>query len=294
MAYQGLSQYDFVQQVYYQETKTVLDFWPTDDKYQEVIFEANMALRDLQKEEDWHWLRNTVCLGETDRDTRFVSWPTDTHARPATLYGDAISLYKWDHNGPQDGNFLDDPDWNFMDHIYRHPVFVPIMSGGKGTHPQNRQHNLIMYVDTPDRQLGVMLRGGMLEFTRPLAFHEGHRLIVADCIMELQPIKTLAELDDGVTPDLFIYDPSKPGDEYHQEMLFKAKHDQILTQMPDPAWMIIQTAYRHAEGEPIFGGRIASLQDQAMKLMSSMREQNAAATYPDYMDWQVQTYINVV
>ena len=293
MAYQGMSQYDFVQQVYYQETKTVLDFWPTDDKYQEVIFEANMSLRDLQKEEDWHWLRDTLCIGETDKMIRFAEWPSESHARPASLYGDAIGLYRWDKQYPTDNNWQD-PDWNFRDHLYRHPLLIPIMSGGKGTHRQNRQHNLIMQVDTPDRMLGVMPRGNKIEFTRPLAPCEWGRLIVIDCILELEPIKTLAELNELPQPDLFVYDPDKPGSEEQQLALFKAKNDIVLTQMPDTAWMIINTAYRHCEGEPIFGGRVASLQDQAMKLMSAMREENAAATYPDYMDWQVQAYINVV
>ena len=44
---EGIRPYDFVQQVYYAQEKVILDFWPDDDKYKEVLFEANLILQEL-------------------------------------------------------------------------------------------------------------------------------------------------------------------------------------------------------------------------------------------------------
>ena len=52
MSSQGLTTYDFVQQVYYAQEKTILDFWPEDDKFREVLMEANLVLQELQNSED--------------------------------------------------------------------------------------------------------------------------------------------------------------------------------------------------------------------------------------------------
>ena len=59
----GLTPYEFVQQVFYVQEKVLLDFHPDDDVYKEVLTEANLVLQELQKEEDWLWLRDTVNLG---------------------------------------------------------------------------------------------------------------------------------------------------------------------------------------------------------------------------------------
>ena len=56
----GLTPYEFVQQVFYVQEKVLLDFHPDDDVYKEVLTEANLVLQELQKEEDWLWLRDTV------------------------------------------------------------------------------------------------------------------------------------------------------------------------------------------------------------------------------------------
>ena len=60
---EGLRPYDFVQQVYYAQEKVILDFWPSDDKYKEVLLEANLILQELQNSEDWTWLREQLILG---------------------------------------------------------------------------------------------------------------------------------------------------------------------------------------------------------------------------------------
>ena len=57
---------DFVRQVYYTQEKVVLDFNFFDDKYREVIMELNLVLQELQKEEDWLWLRERLVLGPCD------------------------------------------------------------------------------------------------------------------------------------------------------------------------------------------------------------------------------------
>ena len=46
----GLTPYDFVQQVYYVQEGVILDYWPSDDKYKEIIMQGNLILEELQKE----------------------------------------------------------------------------------------------------------------------------------------------------------------------------------------------------------------------------------------------------
>ena len=41
---EGLTAYDLVQQVYYVQEKVILDFLPSDDKFMEVVMEANLVL----------------------------------------------------------------------------------------------------------------------------------------------------------------------------------------------------------------------------------------------------------
>ena len=108
----GLTPYEFVQQVFYVQEKVLLDFHPDDDVYKEVLTEANLVLQELQKEEDWLWLRDTVNLGFVMEMPPFTTKPPkDFHwcrfqhdiqleipenvYKPSRLYGDCVRLCRY-------------------------------------------------------------------------------------------------------------------------------------------------------------------------------------------------------
>ena len=56
-------------------------------------------------------------------------------------------------------------------------------------------------------------------------------------------------------------------------------------EVPDPLYIVTKVAALHAEGSPLAQGRLAGLNDAAQKLLSAMRQNDAAATAPDYIDY---------
>lgn len=97
----GITPKDFVQQVFYQQEKVLLDFYPTDDKYREVLMDGNYVLQELQKEEDWLWLRDTMGIGYTEcprTGHEIASFKFDTSKvyKLSALFGDCVHLCSWD------------------------------------------------------------------------------------------------------------------------------------------------------------------------------------------------------
>ena len=67
-----------------------------------------------------------------------------------------------------------------------------------------------------------------------------------------------------------------------------------LIEIPDPNYVVMATAARHAEGSPPALARVAGLQDAAQKILSAMRQNDAAATEADYQDWDIPGYVEVI
>jgi hypothetical protein len=67
-----------------------------------------------------------------------------------------------------------------------------------------------------------------------------------------------------------------------------------LIEIPDPNYVIMATAARHAEGSPPALGRVAGLQDAAQRILSAMRQNDSVATDADYQDWEVPGYLEVI
>lgn len=103
----GVTPQEFVQQVFYIQEKVLLDFYPSDDVYKEVLMEGNMVIEELQKEEDWTWLRDSVNLGfaapfghhhcgrwfKSQHDV-FLQIP-DYVYKPSEMFGDGVRLCAW-------------------------------------------------------------------------------------------------------------------------------------------------------------------------------------------------------
>lgn len=294
----GLSNYDFVQQVIYQQEKVLLPLYPDNDKYKEVIVEGNFVLQEFQKEEDWNFLREKACFGLSSgqtftwnkkdivRDDDGITnkyYASDTFAKyykPCTIYGDAIALYAWDHSdsfAPSDNTTED--EWS--DYIYPDDViFVPIVSGGMATHPNTKQRDYWLQTNEPDNRLGAMLQGDKIRFSRPLLPWEKDRIIIMDVQKRILPLYICEQLGRPIGAD------ATP-----EDRLAEAKKAIQLTEIPDPNYIVMKTAYYHSLGSPMASGRQADLSDTAQKLLSAMRENNSSATAPDYLDWAVSGYI---
>ena len=289
---EGLSPYDFVQQVYYAQEKVILDFWPDDDKYKEVLFEANLVLQELQNAEDWTWLRDQLVLGACfapPNEIKEFDLP-DWVYKPSTLNHDGIQMH---------------PLFAFC-HPYCHPGFpipgkdydeyrfftVPFASAGDNRHRKENLHNLAGVVHTPDTKLRAVKIGNTVTFNRPLLPHEERCVAVLDVQRRIELFHICDETCKGVNPNEPIcYERDENGEWINPCSKIEQR---MLTEIPDPNYVIMATAARHAEGSPPALARVAGLQDAALKIMSAMRQNDASATDADYQDWQPLGYIEVI
>lgn len=270
----GLTPYEFVQQVYYAQEKVLLDFHPDDDKYKEVIVEANLVLQELQKEEDWTWLRERIVLGPLDShpneipEFRLPEWVY----KPSTLYGDGVRLHRRLHHHHHHHHH-DDEEFSERDYIS-----VPWSSTGMLSHKsRDQQFSRLGQLHRNEHFLSAINTGDIVTFNRLLFPHERHRIAVTDV---QRRIKLLHLCSDKCPRD--------------EEGNCKLIEKRILTEIPDPNYVVIKTAEYHALGSPPAAGMITYLQDQAQKLLSAMRQNDAAATDADDIEWQIPGVITVV
>ena len=317
---QGINPIEFVRQVYYAQEKVYLDFVPSDDKYKEVLLEANFVLQELQKEEDWNWLRTQKILGVTEVDQRCFDVQEDFY-KVSTTFNDALRFYAhrpkcdeldcpnyghWDGESWYEEQDEGDPilkHFSFDDCKYhcfdRAPyLMIPFVPAGWQNDHAQRQMSYITRPNVPDITLGATVMndgtGEKIVLSRPILWPELGRVVV----LQYQRLIPKFHICDsscvgihGGTPD---YNPEQGHwNPCNQIYNTDGTPKLMLTEVPDPFYVIIRTAQYHAEGSPPAQGRIAGLQDQAQKMLSAMRENNAAATQVDFIPswnpgfWQV-------
>lgn len=285
---EGLTTYDFVQQVYYAQEKVILDFWPTDDKFKEVLFEANLILQELQNVEDWSWLRERIELGDCHHvhneipEFKLPDWVY----KHSTLNHDSLKLY---------GHHMQDY------------IEVPFASVGDNQWRKERQVNPIGQINTRDRRLRAIRIGDIITFNRMLTPRESRRMAVIDvqrrigqfhvCTPECEMITAIEQKVNGEWIEKELPHPvcSEECEKfYKQGHLVAIEEHRHLVEIPDPNYVIIATAARHAEGSPPAQARIAGLNDAALKILSAMRQNDAAATDADYLEWDIPGYVEIV
>jgi hypothetical protein len=300
---QGLTTYDFVQQVYYAQEKVVLDFWPDDDKFKEVLFEANLILQELQSAEDWGWLRERLELGDCHQkhgripEFRLPAWVY----KPSTLYSDTLKLYKpTPHGGLNNARYIE----------------VPLVTAGNNQHRKDMQITSDGVIHITDPRLKAVQIGDIITFNRLLFPLEQRCIAVMDVQKRISPfhicdercevIKEIEKKVDGewVTEPLLkpvcksdadiIYKKDRDGDGNVVNHIVGVTPHLHLTEIPDPNYVVMATAARHAEGSPPAQGRIAGLSDAAAKILSAMRQNDAAATDSEYIEWDIPGYYEVV
>lgn len=263
----GMTIADFVQQVYYAIYKVRLDvtfdpdlpeaFHAQTDKFKEAVFEGNFVLQELQKEQDWNWLRIRLKLGKAcaTEDGRIMEFRLpDWVYRPATGYNDAVRL----HDCRDHGSFIE----------------VPYVSPRSGTTHVTAMHDEVGRLNVPDRRLMAFLVGDILTFNRPFVAGEIGRHIETDVIRYFDPLHVC---DSGC-----------------EQPCPKVYEDKVFTEIPDPYYMVVKTAARRAEGDPSAMDRALSLGDEAQKILSAMRENDSAKTWPDTYTSSELGYVRVL
>jgi hypothetical protein len=287
---EGLRPYDFVQQVYYAQEKVILDFWPDDDKYKEVLMEANLVLQELQNTEDWTWLREQLVLGAcysipgTIKEFELPDWVY----KLSTLNHDAVRLH-W----PRPFIHTNRHRWDRLKEYDEHRfINVPIASSGDTRYRKEYHVDPFDVVHVPDVHLRAIKMGNILTFNRPLTPMEERLIAVADVQRRIELFHICDHTCTGVNPDEPIsYEFNDKGRWANPCSKIERR---MLTEIPDPNYVVMATAARHAEGSPPALARVAGLQDAAQRILSAMRQNDAAATDADYQDWDTAGYIEVI
>jgi len=263
-----MTPYELVQQVYYLHTNVLLDFNREDDKYKEVLVDVNQCLQELQKEEDWTWLRERVILGHVHPGNEIPEFdlPKEIY-KTASMYGDCIKLYRprhdhfhFGHDNSMFGEGLhlvrSDISPDYYGHVHCHSwddldehdyIEVPYTQTGAG-----HQH-------TP-RLLALRI-GNTITFNRPLWPHEAGRIAVTDCIMRIKPL----HICGADCPAL----PAECPDVEHE----------VFPMVPDPLYVVLKSAAYRAELDPVVPlTRLQSLQDRTQKMLSAMRDNDLGSS----------------
>ena len=270
MMSEGMKPYDFVQQVYYLQEKVLLDFTPEDDKYREVLTEANLVLQELQNVEDWTWLRDRLVLGPCHHFPGAIpEWDLPSWVyKPSTLQHDCLRL-----EGP---------------HI---SMSVPIASAGNSQYLREIEMSRAGSIHMPDIALRAVVIGNTIALNRPLTPRESRAVAIMDVQRRIPQIHVCdgsCTNKDGTK----VFDYTLDQNHDYVKPCTRIEEN-ILTDIPDPNYVVMATAARHAEGSPPALARVAGLQDAAQRILSAMRSNDAAATDPDWQDWDVPGYISV-
>lgn len=289
----GMKPYDFVQQVYYAQEKVILDFVPSDDKYREVLFEANLVLQELQNAEDWTWLREKLILGPCHHLPGSIpEWTLpDWVYKLSTLNHDCIRLMRPMHLHraavhqmsrfiPYSGMYLDQK--NYID--------VPLASTGDNQYRDDTDVTGYGAVHWAEHELRAIRIGDTITFNRPLTHFEQGFVATVDVQRKIPLIHVCDETCTTKDGNAFDYDITESHD---YENPCKKIEGLILADIPDPNYVVMATAARHAEGSPPALARVAGLQDNAQRIMSAMRQNDASATDSDWQDWDVPGYVSV-
>ena len=297
----GMTPYDFVQQVFYAQEKVRLDLWPSDDKYKEVLMEANLILDELQSMEDWTWLRESIILGSLSSPVPGArhSIPEFTLPnwvyKPSTLNHDSVRLYRLKphhHYHVDDHSPFREEEIIGNDLILHDYIEVPIASAGDANWRKEKQFTDFGQIHLPDLKLRAAKIGNVITFNRPLTPHERNRRVaVMDVQRRLGHLHICNAWCKGADGNAVDYSRDENGNFKNPCALIE---ERVFTEIPDPNYMVIATAARHGEGSPPAQARIMGLQDQAQKILSAMRQNDTAATDADYLEWDIPGYYEVV
>lgn len=259
----GLTIAELVQQVLYSVYKVRLDVDDSDDamfhchsdKFKEVVMEANFVLQELQKEQDWNFLRDRWEMGDAFNPhhpdgIQEIMIPDEVY-KLCTGYGDGIRL----HRGPYTSQ-------------------IPIEEARMGNRRYVEMFDEWGEMNVDGLQQRAFVVGNTLTFNRRWFPSEiGHRL-ETDVIRYIEPLHICGDTCPEHCP--------------------KAYDEKQLTWLPDPYYVVVRTAAKRAEADPSVSERVQSLTDEGSKLLSAMRENDSAHTTTDTYETSVLGYVSVL
>jgi len=259
----GLTIAELVQQVLYSIYKVRLDvdeslegsFHCKSDKFKEVVMEANFVLQELQKEQDWNFLRERWEMGPAINPhmpggIQEVKLPDEVY-KVCTGYGDAVRL-----------------------HVGNCSMQIPFEEARTGNRLYKDMFNADGELNPINVNQTAFVVGDTLTFKRPWLRGEVGRRLETDVIRYIEPL----HICDSSCPD---HCP----DAYDKRQ---------LTWLPDPYYIVVRTAARRAEGDPSVTERVQSLTDEGSKILSAMRENDSAHTIPDTYETATLGYVPVL
>ena len=297
----GLTYEELVTQVLYVEEKVLLDgLYPSDDKFREVITEANLMLQEFQNTEDWLWLRKRWAIGRipfqqpTEPPFTIPSFKINTEViyKLSTMYGDAVHLYLCNSN-----DIYEDPDDYFDIIIPHNRIDVPIVSPGFNDEPMVPSVGKWNQPNIPTFPLGCFILDDQLTFNRWPIEALG-RAVVIDCQERIPPLHVCNDECVGIDPSLNGGAVNwEKGDNFNPcTFLYKNKNTpyKILTMVPDPNYVVYKTAYYHALGSPVAQGNLSYINDVCAKLLSGIRNNDNETTRPDIVRRYTPRWIEAI
>ena len=264
----GLTIAEMVQQVLYAMYKVRLDVTASEepdepeadyfhchsDKFKEIVMEANFMLQELQKEQDWHFLRERWDIGHTHNSR--MRLPQEVHIpdwvyKLCTGYGDCIRLHRH-HNIVTE---------------------IPIEEARSGNRRNYEMFDGTGRANVDLNQQRAFVVGDTLTFYRRWLPGE-MGFLETDVIRYIEP--------------LHICDDSCPA---RCPKAYDEKHFQWL---PDPYYVVVRTAARRAVADPSLAEMVQVLTDESTKFLSAMRENDSAHTTTDTYDTAVLGYVPVL
>jgi len=264
----GLTIADFVQQVLYAMYKVRLDvtsgaynndeapsFHSKSDKFKEIVMEANFMLQEFQKEQDWNFLRERWDIGFS-------------HNIPHGIIQEfriPEGVYKL-CTGYNDAVRL---------HYGRNGVMqIPFDSPRSGNHNAYEMFDEYGYANIDKNKQRAFVVGDTLSFYRPWLPHEIGCHLETDVISYIEPLHICSDSCPDNCP--------------------KAYSDIQFKWMPDPYYFVIKTAARRAIADPSLADIVQTLNDEASKFLSAVRENDSAHTHLDTYETNTLGYISVL
>lgn len=195
-------------------------------------------------------------------------------------------------DNPLEGIVISDTDF----------IQVPYASIGNMYRRDVRQVNSILVPQVRSGELKAIQVGDRITFNRPFTPFESDRIVMLDVQKRIEQFhicddNCYGEIKSKVNRDadghITGMSTEKTKASYPDNPCYRTLK-KMLTEIPDPNYVVIKTASLHAEGSPAAQGRLAGLQDQASRMLSAMRSNDSEHTNPDMVDYMPIDFVNVL
>lgn len=231
-------------------------FHSKSNKFKEVVMEMNVVLQELQKEQDWQFLRDRWEMGYSLNPAHGIQefeLPDDVY-KVCTGYNDAVRA-----------------------HVRGNPVacmqiqFEEARSGNRQVYDMFNEYGALNVDKQEQRAFTV---GDIVTFNRPWFSDETGLLLETDVIRYIEPLHICDSNCEDNCP--------------------RAYDDIVLEWLPDPLYIILKSAAGRALADPSCAEVAQSLTDQATKFLSAMRENDSAHTTTDTYETSQLGYVSVL